>query len=268
MRQEFLDQLPSSIPAGRIVLIVANERSTDGLKYIRPLVDECNREGEWVRLDMRSSASEIKINEKIALVLIMQGVDNGSVSHLRSRAKGVATDFIGMSATMQEIKTALKTLSSRRQVAVQPPVNGSSSHNGSGRPAVVDRRTLLNGSSAPLGTISAPEITTRVEPPEEKPSVIGELEAQFQAIEMATEEHNKAKAALNAADQKFGLAVMLALETVKKAVAENASLREQMASKDGRYTILENENSRLKLENGRLNEIVGKFEAILPSRRT
>ncbi len=236
-----LKQLPTALPASKHVFVVATELTPD-VRRVEEYVDECNKDGVWVKLRVANGLRDSDVPPTTAVIILMANVTEGTMLHMKKRARHRDAPCCCLSAslTKNQLKVVLEALDKirERQPAVlitarnEGKMNGNGHNGGSKEPFVVDipqvsltgptnGRPMQNAEPVASAAVSADVVGDDSSEAVDPEAILKDLDGLTAS---ATE-------VLKQVDRAQNGIILLAgkVDTLK---LENEELREQVADKD------------------------------------
>src|SRR3989344_6094390 len=93
MRDGILSQLPPTLSKDQVVFVIGNDTRM-GVNYVKSLIQELNRDGEWIRSEFHKNKTVASLPDKTAVALLMGGITEGSIVNIRKSAKSLGVPCI------------------------------------------------------------------------------------------------------------------------------------------------------------------------------
>ncbi|OHA18006.1 MAG: hypothetical protein A2836_01770 [Candidatus Taylorbacteria bacterium RIFCSPHIGHO2_01_FULL_45_63] len=261
MRDGILEALPQSLKDGQCVLLLG-PKDSPGLNDVKGLVDDLNRNGEWIRVRFKDQGI-VEIGPKMVLVLTMNALNGGTLTSVRREARLKGVPYLHQALTCGETKAILRTLGERRQ-------NGTNGAHKSAVGAVATNTVQLHTTTElPRETDaqSHPAVGEISGPPAETPkSAIDVIEAfknsleevQYAVLDAAEEASRERKS--HAETKALLLARDLELQSIK---TELEQVKTALHADREKLTALTEEKGKLDEEVHRLRTIFSSFQQTL-----
>ncbi len=278
MREGILEQLPTTLPKDKVVMVVGPE-DFHGLNYLKSQIQEMNRGEKWIKAEFRTEVSDSQVSDKVAVLLTMYAMKHGTLANMRKAATALKICCPNQALTVSEVKEILPILDNLRKGLGRPlPQNGARNENGDHpMPGKSEAQRLEEISAGARRQTEEFLLATK-----QNTGTQESVEQETSVSCLPVQNSDDVDAALSAIE-KFGgifeetqLAVLVVADQLKATAAECSDLRTQLTEKDEKIAelstlitnankialgcgALEDENKKLKGEIVRLQKTLSSL---------